>query len=199
LERNKEERMKGNGYELRERKELQKIQEEIRRQESKKLKLNLGCGTKKLAGYVNVDILHNADAVHDLNKFPYPWKDSNVDNIYMSHVLEHLDNPKRVMDEIWRICRNGALVTIKVPWYKSWTTLWNPLHKHEFAPRWFEAFDHGTNAFTSVYGGSIPSSVNFKILSSRKKKMGVRIFRCIKGITHMGVSELEVVMEVVKE
>ena len=74
-------------------------------------KLNLGCGQDIRKGYVNLDFLklRGVDVVHDLNKFPYPFDDDEFDEIYTSHVLEHLDNLPKAMKELKRICRNGGL------------------------------------------------------------------------------------------
>jgi len=53
-------------------------------------KLNLGCGEDYKEGYINLDILDNefVDVIHDLNKFPYPFKDDEFGEIYIHHVLE---------------------------------------------------------------------------------------------------------------
>ena len=56
------------------------------------MKLNLGCGSKIYDGYVNLykyDI-YNVDIEHVLEKIPYPFKDNSVDEIILSHVLEHI-------------------------------------------------------------------------------------------------------------
>jgi hypothetical protein len=48
------------------------------------LKLDLGCGTKKLEGYLGVDKvkLEGVDLVLDLDSTkPWPWKDGSVDAI----------------------------------------------------------------------------------------------------------------------
>lgn len=85
------------------------------------MRLNLGCGFNKRDGFVNVDIGDHCapDLVHDLEATPWPWDDSVVDEIFMSHVLEHLgattDTYFAVLREIYRVCRDGALVTIVVP------------------------------------------------------------------------------------
>jgi hypothetical protein len=83
------------------------------------VKLNLGCGTNKLEGYVNVDRAHGPDVAHDLESFPWPWADSSVEEIRAHHVLEHLGRTPEVfigvMKEMYRVCKGGAKVEIVVP------------------------------------------------------------------------------------
>ncbi len=95
-------------------------------------KLNLGCGEFKKNGYINVDIspLVNPDVIHDLNTFPYPFNNDEFDVIEAEHVLEHLEDPFKVMKELHRIAKNGALVVIKVPHFSRGFT--HPEHKRGF-------------------------------------------------------------------
>lgn len=95
-------------------------------------KLNLGCGEFKKEGYINVDISPSVipDIVHDLNVFPYPFEDDYFDLIEISHTLEHLQDPFRVMKELHRISKDGALVIIKVPHFSRGFT--HPQHKAGF-------------------------------------------------------------------
>ena len=85
------------------------------------MRLNLGCGFRKMAGWVNVDKVASSqpDQVVDLESFPWPWRDDEVEEVTLSHVLEHLgaqpDVYIGVMKELWRVCRNGATVNIVVP------------------------------------------------------------------------------------
>jgi hypothetical protein len=53
------------------------------------LKLNLGAGPHPIAGYLNVDKFPPAELVLDLEVTPWPWADSSVGEIRMSHVMEH--------------------------------------------------------------------------------------------------------------
>ena len=55
--------------------------------------LDLGCGNRKKPGAIGVDINPNAqaDIIHDLNKFPYPFEDSTFDEIYADNTIEHLE------------------------------------------------------------------------------------------------------------
>ena len=74
------------------------------------MKLNLGCGSKILADYTNVDKFnyYKPQITHDLEVTPYPFEDDSVDEILLSHVLEHIgQNPNvfnNIIKEFYRIC-----------------------------------------------------------------------------------------------
>ncbi len=95
-------------------------------------KLNLGCGEFKKKGYVNLDYfaVSEPDVKHDLNKIPYPFKDSEFELIEADHLLEHLDDPFRVMKELHRISKNNGMIIIRVPHFSRGFT--HPEHKRGF-------------------------------------------------------------------
>lgn len=105
--------------------------------------LDLGCGNKKRPGSIGVD--YNArtqpDIVHDLNAFPYPFKDSSFDEIYLDNALEHLNDVMRVMEELYRICRKGGLIKVIVPYFRSHWAYIDPTHKNFFTVDSFAYFD----------------------------------------------------------
>lgn len=106
-------------------------------------RLDLGCGTSKRHGFLGVDhlLLPNVDVVHDLNAFPYPFREGDIDEVWMDNVLEHLDKPLRAMEEVWRICKHGAKVTVGVPYFRSFYAIIDPTHQHFFGVQWFNYFD----------------------------------------------------------
>lgn len=96
-------------------------------------KLNLGCGKNYRKGWINLD-LHSkkAEVTHDLNKYPYPFPDSYFDYILAAGVIEHLDNPLKAMEELWRISKPNATIMIKTPYFTSYTAWVDLTHKRPF-------------------------------------------------------------------
>ena len=98
------------------------------------MKLNLGCGFYKLDGFHNVDKFDacDPDEVADLEVFPWPWADNLIDEVVMSHVLEHLGQETDVyfaiIQELYRVCRDGAEVRIAVPHPRHDDFLNDPTH-----------------------------------------------------------------------
>lgn len=115
-------------------------------------KLNLGCGEFKKKGYINLDYysVSEPDIRHDLNRFPYPFEDNEFDLIEASHILEHLNDPFKVMKELHRISKNNALIIIRVPHFSRGFT--HPEHKRGFDvsfPYYFNpSFKAGYQGFT---------------------------------------------------
>lgn len=107
------------------------------------MKIDIGCGSSKKYGFIGIDILdlQGVDIVHDLNVFPYPYNDNEVDEIWMDQVLEHLNEPIKVIEELHRICKNGASITIGVPYFRSFYATIDPTHKNFFGIYWFAYFD----------------------------------------------------------
>ena len=78
-----------------------------------KMSLNVGSGNSKIFENIcNVDIFayDNVDIVCDIADLPF--LDNSVDVVFNSAVLEHLPNPKKVVDEIYRVLKpNGVIYT----------------------------------------------------------------------------------------
>jgi SAM-dependent methyltransferase len=96
-------------------------------------RLNLGCGRSPKEGWVNVDAvpLAGVDVVADLDRCadtPLPFETDSVDEFLMSHVIEHLRAPLPLMQELWRIAKPGAKVTILTPYGHSDDAWEDPTH-----------------------------------------------------------------------
>lgn len=76
------------------------------------MKLHVGCGGKRLEGYVNID--HRETPATDVIRDACDLKYSEVDEIYSSHVFEHLDR-KKAIKEWHSVLRKGGKLIIEVP------------------------------------------------------------------------------------
>jgi SAM-dependent methyltransferase len=131
-------------------------------------KLNIGCGNDIKKGYVNVDIrnLPGVNVVWDITKTPYPFEENSVDLIEMHHVLEHLENPLKVLEEFWRICKPGAKIIISVPHWSHFTAYGDLTHKKYYSSAIFMYYETGDSKYYS-------EKANFKVV--KKKFTATRI------------------------
>ena len=109
------------------------------------MKLNLGCGNDIKAGFVNLDINpgHGVDVVHNLDKFPYPFKDDTFDEIRAYSILEHVADLMKTMSELHRILKPGGRLDIIVPHYNGPLAWGNPTHIRTFTYESFKFFVRG--------------------------------------------------------
>jgi len=108
------------------------------------MKLNIGCGTKHLANFINADIVEPADVIFDVTK-GIPYKDSNFDEVHCDNLLEHLDADqfKFVMNEIHRVLKPSGKLWLRVPDAENWFAgaFGDPTHKRYFCTRTFYYLD----------------------------------------------------------
>jgi len=106
------------------------------------MKLNLGSGLDIKEGWINVDFTNKdgANVEHNLEIFPYPFKNNSVDEILMNNSLEHLEDTIKVMEELHRICKPNAIITIIVPHYSGCMAFGHLTHKRFFGSGSFNNF-----------------------------------------------------------
>jgi ubiquinone/menaquinone biosynthesis C-methylase UbiE len=131
--------------------------------------LDFGCGKKKRPNAIGIDRnpRSDADVIHDLNHFPYPFPDSTFDEIYCDNILEHLDDVVQVMVELHRISKPNGLIEITVPFFPHRNANTDPTHKHWFGVHSFDYFINGTSLSEFHY-----SPVQFT-LQSAEFDMGI--------------------------
>lgn len=84
--------------------------------DSTDLRVDLGCGDHKPDGFVGVDVAPGpgVDLVCDLTG-RFPFETGSVAHLRAHDLIEHLPDRLHTMNEIWRVCRGGATVDIRVP------------------------------------------------------------------------------------
>tara|TARA_B100001105_G_C22177490_1_gene351242 strand:- start:30 stop:590 length:561 start_codon:yes stop_codon:yes gene_type:complete len=144
------------------------------------MKLNLGCGSKILEGYTNVDKFdyYKPDIVHDLEATPYPFKENSVDEILMSHVLEHIGQDPNIFNniikELYRICKNKSVINIRVPHPRHDDFISDPTHVRPITILGLQLYDKELNnewkkknyANTQL---ALIHKVNFKVVDVKYK------------------------------
>lgn len=108
--------------------------------------IDLGCGRRKKPGAIGLDIARvpGVDVIADVTR-PLPLKDSSVDEVYASHLIEHVDDLMAFMGEVWRVCRPGALVYFRFPHGSTPFLTWkDPTHRRGVYLAMFEYFDPTT-------------------------------------------------------
>ena len=97
--------------------------------------LDLGCGPHaKKEGSIGLDKrpAPHVDVVHDLNIYPYPFQENEFDWIEMSHIIEHVEKPLHLMNEVHRISKPNATIRIITPHYTSQLSYGDFEHFHHF-------------------------------------------------------------------
>ena len=61
-----------------------------------------------------------------------PFRDSSLDGIVASHVIEHLDDPLLFIEECFRVLKKGGTLEIRCPNFLSINAKKDPTHKHVF-------------------------------------------------------------------
>lgn len=116
--------------------------------------LDVGCGVKKAPNAIGIDRnpASAADVLCDLDHFPYPFADNSFDRLRAVHVIEHVDNVIRTMEEFHRLVRGGGRVHLVTPHYTDFSSFCDPTHRwhlNSFSFRYFGE-DHGGFGYYST-------------------------------------------------
>lgn len=104
--------------------------------------LDVGCGINKYPGAIGVDrnARTRADVLCELDHFPYPFRDDAFDQLRAVHVIEHVSDVIRTMEEFHRLVRGGGTIFIVTPHYTDFSSFCDPTHRwhlNSFSLRYF--------------------------------------------------------------
>ncbi|HEX3313309.1 MAG TPA: methyltransferase domain-containing protein [Gemmataceae bacterium] len=99
-----------------------------------KLRLNLGCGMRRLPGYWNVDrvALEGIDVLADLEEPLSQLPDDSVEAIYCRHTLEHVTRLLELLAEIHRVTIPDGKIEAIVPHFSNPYGYSDPTHVRFF-------------------------------------------------------------------
>jgi SAM-dependent methyltransferase len=104
--------------------------------------LDVGCGTRKLPGFLGIDSLAGpeVDVVHDLDFCPWPFAENSFSRIVCRHSLGHLDDIVAVVEELHRITAPGGIIEIVAPHFSSDNFFTDVTHRRAFGYRSMDYF-----------------------------------------------------------
>jgi len=79
------------------------------------MRLDVGGGYRSKDGFLrlDIDVKLSPDVVADAHYLPF--RDNTINEIYCSHVLEHLQNPRLAVREIAKVLKSKGIATIIIP------------------------------------------------------------------------------------
>ena len=146
-------------------------------------RLNFGCGNDIREGWDNCDIQPGVPIVFDFNKFPYKkLKDDYYDYVLIYAVLENMSYPDKVLYELRKKCKKGAIIEITTPYWNSkgvWNNLeskraFNDVFFKNIAGRPFNYID-STPRFEIIELDLIPTNVGKWIPRLIREKLSIFI------------------------
>lgn len=98
------------------------------------MKINLGCGDKRVPGFVGVDRHRTAavELVCDVER-SLPFRDSTIEAIHLDNLIEHVLDITALLRELVRVGRSGARITIVTPHFSSLASWMDPTHLHHLS------------------------------------------------------------------
>lgn len=121
--------------------------------------LDIGCGSQKAEGAIGLDIFpyEGVDVVHNIDEFPWPFKENQFEKVKAQHIIEHVANIADFLKEIHRISAPGAEVSIVTPHFTSLDSWADPTHRWHLSTNFAEVVTKGgylaeqTGEFEIVY------------------------------------------------
>lgn len=117
--------------------------------------LDVGCGINKFPGSFGIDRIPgtSADVLCDLDRAAYPFRDSSFDQIRAVHVIEHVSDVVRTVEEFHRLARPGGRIFIVTPHYTDFSSFCDPTHRwhlNSFSFRYFGEDHAGFGYYTKA-------------------------------------------------
>lgn len=131
--------------------------------------LDVGCGVNKYPGAIGIDRnpRTKADVIVELDRFPYPFRDCAFDELRAIHVIEHVGDVIRTMEEFHRLVRPGGRVHVETPHYTDFSSFCDPTHRWHLNTYSFRYFGND-NAGFGYY-----SKARFREISVRVKLLAL--------------------------
>lgn len=110
---------------------------EIKETDFRSKKLHVGCGRNILQGWINLDLvaLPGVDIVADLDdckNTQLTLSRDSIEEFFVSHVIEHINNPLEMMQELHRVAKPNAKAVFRCPYGSSDEAFEDPTHVRQY-------------------------------------------------------------------
>lgn len=132
--------------------------------------LDVGCGPRKFPGSIGVDMNPDtaADVLCHLDKGGLPFRDNSFDQVRAEHLIEHVADIIRTMEEFHRVTRPGGTIFILTPHYTDCNSFTDPTHRSHL----------NTYSFHYFYpGGRHGAELWYTKVRIREKRLKVKLLR----------------------
>jgi SAM-dependent methyltransferase len=131
--------------------------------------LDVGCGINKYPGAIGLDRNPNtlADVVADLDHFPFPFRDNSFRELRAIHVIEHVADVIKTLEEFHRLLAPGGRAVIVTPHYTDFSSFCDPTHRwhlNSFSLRYFGPDDAGYGYYSNARFAEISTHVRLLAL-----------------------------------
>lgn len=138
------------------------------------MKINIGSGFTRHDGFLNLDIDPNVNPDYLINlddpNLKLPFEDNTVDEVKAYHILEHIgENYFKVLQELYRVCKNGAVLDVRVPHPFHEYFLNDPTHKRPITVEGMRMFSqkynrHHAETYKSSAGLGVRFNIDFELI-----------------------------------
>jgi SAM-dependent methyltransferase len=107
--------------------------------------LDLGCGPRKYPGAIGADRNQHtaADVRCDFDRGFLPFADNSFDEVRAVHLVEHVADIVRLVEEMHRVARPGGRLVVVTPHYTDASSFADPTHRWHLNSFAFRVFYPG--------------------------------------------------------
>ncbi len=136
------------------------------RKRKEPIKLNLGCGTEKLPGYINIDTEKSCkpDLIWNILEKPLPYQIGSVEEVVLFHTIEHIQKRHHhiILKQIHKVLKPKGRLLISYPEWLECAKRWVANHKGH--RDFWEKTMYGRQLYPSDHHVCIMDSDEFKNL-----------------------------------
>lgn len=119
------------------------------------MKINIGSGYSKIPEFLSIDYdeANEPDYCLNIETDALPFENDAVETVVAHHILEHLgDGYFHCLQELYRVCKHGAIIDIRVPHPRHDAFLADPTHRRPITPMGLQLFSKKFNELSKKNG-----------------------------------------------